>query len=464
LAKAFRAFDSFVLIGAFGVAAIVTAELGPIALQDFLLVRVKLQNFLTFVCLVWAWRIAFTAFGLYRTKRMATLRQELLDVAKATTAAAALLAAAGAALHITMVSKTFILVFWLTAAAVIMASRVVLRRLLARARLRGRNLRHVVIIGTNSSAVDYAGHLENEPELGYRVLGFVDDGEALTPAPQSYPVIGTLAQFSKLLETTVVDEVVVCLSLRDRYEAIAAVVAQCEEQGIIVRVQLDLPDVGHGRSIAPHPVVTLYDGAMNSATAIVKRAMDIVISGALLVATAPLWLILAILIKADSPGPILFRQQRRGLNKRPFTILKFRTMHDRAEERLAEVAHLNEAGGPSFKVRNDPRVTRVGRLLRRMSLDELPQLLNVLRGEMSLVGPRPLFAWEYDRVEEAWIRRRCSVKPGLTGLWQVSGRSDLPFDKRIELDLHYIDNWSLEMDFRILARTVPAVMRGRGAV
>jgi exopolysaccharide biosynthesis polyprenyl glycosylphosphotransferase len=242
----------------------------------------------------------------------------------------------------------------------------------------------------------------------------------------------------------------------------SAIIAQCEEQGIVVRVQLDFPREGHMSQASQ--VVTLYSGAMSDAAVVVKRVVGLVVSAVAVVVTLPLWPIVAALIKLDSPGPVLFRQQRPGLNKRPFTMVKFRTMYVGAEGRLSEVAGRNEAGGPSFKVKDDPRVTRVGRWLRKMSLDELPQLLNVLRGEMSLVGPRPLFAWEFDRVEEAWIRRRCSVKPGLTGLWQVSGRSDLPFQKRIELDLHYIDNWSLEMDFRILARTVPAVMRGKGAL
>jgi exopolysaccharide biosynthesis polyprenyl glycosylphosphotransferase len=464
LANAFKAFDSLVLVGAFGVAALLSsAKLNLEALQDLLIARIKLQNFVVFLGLLSAWRLIFWGFGLYRTKRMAAPRHEVLDVAKATTAAALLLAVAAPVFDLEMVSVQFVVVFWLTAGGIIIASRLVLRRLLSRIRARGRNLRHVVIIGANAGALAYARLAEGDPGLGYRIIGLVDEGDGTQPGSVlRYPILGTLSEFSRILEKTVIDEVVICLPLRERYDEMSAIIAQCEEQGIVVRVQLDFPREGHMSQASQ--VVTLYSGAMSDAAVVVKRVVDLVVSAVAVVVTLPLWPIVAALIKLDSPGPVLFRQQRPGLNKRPFTMVKFRTMYVGAEGRLSEVAGRNEAGGPSFKVKDDPRVTRVGRWLRKMSLDELPQLLNVLRGEMSLVGPRPLFAWEFDRVEEAWIRRRCSVKPGLTGLWQVSGRSDLPFQKRIELDLHYIDNWSLEMDFRILARTVPAVMRGKGAL
>jgi exopolysaccharide biosynthesis polyprenyl glycosylphosphotransferase len=195
----------------------------------------------------------------------------------------------------------------------------------------------------------------------------------------------------------------------------------------------------------------------------IKRCIDLL--GALfgLILLKPLFLVVAILIKATSKGPVFFRQERYGLGKRIFRIYKFRTMVENAEAAQAALEHMNENSGPVFKIFKDPRITKIGGILRRTSIDELPQLFNVLVGEMSLVGPRPLNLRDVGRFSEAWLMRRFSVKPGLTCLWQISGRSNISFDRWIELDLHYIDHWSLEMDIKILARTIPVVLKGTGA-
>ena len=191
--------------------------------------------------------------------------------------------------------------------------------------------------------------------------------------------------------------------------------------------------------------------------------MDLVISIALLVLLAPLFWVVCVLIKFGSPGPVLFVQERVGLNKRRFRLYKFRTMIPDAEQKMHEFEHLNEASGPVFKIKNDPRITSLGRILRKTSIDELPQLINVLRGDMSLVGPRPLPVRDYQGFDHDWVRRRFSVRPGITCLWQVNGRSSIQFDKWMELDMKYIDEWSLSLDLKILARTIPAVLKGSGA-
>jgi exopolysaccharide biosynthesis polyprenyl glycosylphosphotransferase len=196
---------------------------------------------------------------------------------------------------------------------------------------------------------------------------------------------------------------------------------------------------------------------------VVKRVFDFVFSGMLLVLLAPLFFVVAVLVKCTSPGSILFRQTRVGLNKRQFQIYKFRTMVANAEQIQEELLPMNEMAGPVFKISNDPRVTALGRVLRKTSIDELPQLFNVLMGEMSLVGPRAMSLRDYQLFDQDWQRRRFSVKPGITCLWQVNGRSSIPFEKWMELDMQYIDKWSLWLDFKILARTVPAVLRGTGA-
>jgi lipopolysaccharide/colanic/teichoic acid biosynthesis glycosyltransferase len=178
---------------------------------------------------------------------------------------------------------------------------------------------------------------------------------------------------------------------------------------------------------------------------------------------APLFAVVAWFIRKDSPGPVFFTQERIGFNKRPFRLIKFRTMMDGADHQQAELEHLNEAAGPVFKIKSDPRVTRVGKFLRRFSIDELPQLVNVLKGNMSLVGPRPLPVRDFDRFNTQWHKRRLSVKPGMTCLWQVNGRSNVTFDHWVQMDLEYIDNWSLGLDMKILLKTIPAIMRGSGA-
>jgi exopolysaccharide biosynthesis polyprenyl glycosylphosphotransferase len=210
-------------------------------------------------------------------------------------------------------------------------------------------------------------------------------------------------------------------------------------------------------------VTTLCSGSPEDWQRLLKRTFDIVASLVATLMLAPLFLLAGFLIKLTSQGPVFFIQERVGLNKRRFRLYKFRTMVADAEERQREIEHLNEASGPVFKIKNDPRLTPVGRFLRKTSIDELPQIFNVLKGDMSLVGPRPLPVRDYQKFDQDWQRRRFSVRPGITCLWQINGRSSTPFEKWMELDMEYIDHWSLWMDFKILAETIPVVLKGTGA-
>jgi exopolysaccharide biosynthesis polyprenyl glycosylphosphotransferase len=210
-------------------------------------------------------------------------------------------------------------------------------------------------------------------------------------------------------------------------------------------------------------VITVSTGAMQGLPIFLKRALDFALSLILLIILLPLFLVIAILIKLTSPGPVFFIHDRVGLNKRRFPLIKFRTMIPDAEEKMAELEERNEVSGPVFKIKNDPRITKVGKFLRKTSIDELPQLINVLRGDMSLVGPRPLPVRDYNGFDEDWHRRRFSVRPGITCLWQVNGRSNVSFDHWMQLDMEYIDHWSLWLDLKILFQTVPAVLKGSGA-
>jgi len=276
-----------------------------------------------------------------------------------------------------------------------------------------------------------------------------------------------LADLGTIISHEPVDEVIVALPLRRRRDLIEKIVEACEEQGIMVRVRTDLFDLRVARpqvdTIDGVPVVTIRSGPDDGWQLVLKRVIDILGSAALLLLLAPLLLLVALLIRLDSPGPVLFMQERVGLNRRRFKLLKFRTMVQEADKKQELFEALNEADGPVFKIKNDPRVTRLGRVLRQFSIDELPQLINVLKGEMSLVGPRPLPLRDVKLIDAQWHKRRFSVKPGLTCLWQVNGRSDVSFERWVRMDLEYIDTWSLSLDLKILLKTIPVVFRGSGA-
>jgi exopolysaccharide biosynthesis polyprenyl glycosylphosphotransferase len=241
----------------------------------------------------------------------------------------------------------------------------------------------------------------------------------------------------------------------------------CENQGILVRHLSDIFDTKLANSKVEYfegeSFVSHYTGSMRGWQVLVKGMLDRILSLILLFLLSPLFLLTVILIKITSPGPVFFIQERIGLNKRRFRLYKFRTMVKDAEKRQAELENLNEVSGAAFKIINDPRITTVGKFLRKFSIDELPQLINVLKGDMSLVGPRPLTVRDYNNFGTDWQRRRFSVRPGITCLWQVNGRHNIPFEKWMELDLEYIDQWSLWLDLSILIRTIPAVLRGSGA-
>ena len=264
-----------------------------------------------------------------------------------------------------------------------------------------------------------------------------------------------------------VDEVLVALPREKYNDLIETIVGLCEEQGIMVRVETATFNLKVARwqsdELDGKPFVTIQSGPSNGWRLIAKRLIDTCISAVFLLGAAPLLVTVVLLIKLDSPGPVFFQQERVGLNRRRFKLFKFRTMTDRADELQPGLEHLNEADGPVFKIKEDPRITRIGKFLRRFSIDELPQLLNVLKGDMSLVGPRPLPVRDVERIHAQWHKRCFSMKPGLTCLWQVSGRSEVSFDDWVTMDLKYIDKWSLALDAKILLQTVPVVLKGSGA-
>ena len=300
------------------------------------------------------------------------------------------------------------------------------------------------------------------------VVGFIDpDPSCLGQKIRGVPVIGTVENMHEVLKNNVFDEVIIAIprSLLDDAEPI---VQACEEEGVRLRFMADVFNVQMARislaQVQGIPLLTMEPVSQDPRQLLAKRVFDLTLTILAIPVLVPLFALVAAAIRLDSPGPVFFVQQRVGLRKREFPMFKFRSMYVDAEERLKEIEHLNEADGPIFKIKDDPRTTRVGRFIRKTSIDELPQLINVLRGEMSLVGPRPMSLRDVDRFDRGIQRKRFSVQPGLTCLWQISGRSDLPFEKWLELDLEYITNWNFWLDVQILFKTISAVLKSRGAV
>jgi exopolysaccharide biosynthesis polyprenyl glycosylphosphotransferase len=471
LLEAFKLLDLIIMMGAFALAAWLSFELhdGGISFKEFLGMRIKVQNFALFLGFLCAWRVLFSASGLYRSMRFSTRSAEIKCVMKATSVGTLALYVASLVFRISMMTPLFIALFWLISTTVTIASRVMLRRGLAWVRLKGRNLRFMLIVGTNKRAVRFARDIESRPELGYRLLGYVENGWQGNDEFKGNGdrVVSDFDGFSSFIREKVVDEVVFYLPMKSFYEQIATMAALCTEQGIIVRypsdvINLELTqsdrDTFAGRHLTSH-----YTGAMQGWQIHLKRVMDVVLSSLSLLFLSPVFLMTALAIKFTSSGPVFFVHDRVGLNKRRFRLYKFRTMIQGAEKKQEELECLNEVCGPVFKIKDDPRITPIGRILRKLSIDELPQLINVVKGDMSLVGPRPLPVRDYNGFDTDWHRRRFSVRPGITCLWQVNGRSDTPFEQWMKLDMDYIDNWSLWLDIQILMRTIPAVLRGSGA-
>jgi exopolysaccharide biosynthesis polyprenyl glycosylphosphotransferase len=468
--KVAKLYDLAVMSFSFGLAAILVAEQTGIAsFADFLAIRVKVRNFVLFASFLVVWNITFRLFGLYDSRRLSGKKDEVLDIVKATTFAAGSVCIAAFLFRLKIVTPLFVLALWFISSATFVSSRLVARYLLSQVRVRGRNLREMLIVGTNPRAVLFARKIQAKPTLGYRVLGFVDqEWEGMEEFRKGgYPLASDFERFPFLLRERAVDEVVLALPMKSLYLQASRVAALCEEQGVVVRVLSNVFNLRlarpKGGEFEGEAVTTFCTGSPEDWQHLFKRTLDIV---APLVATlilSPLFLLAAFLIKLTSQGPVFFVQERVGLNKKRFHLYKFRTMVADAEERQQEIEHLNEASGPVFKVKNDPRITRVGKFLRKTSIDELPQLFNVLKGDMSLVGPRPLPVRDYRGFNQDWQRRRFSVRPGITCLWQINGRNSIPFEKWMELDMKYIDEWSLWMDFKILAKTIPVVLKGTGA-
>ena len=470
LVKLFTLSDLAIMVCSFALASLPESYLGAhVSFTSFLSMRIKLQNAIVFLAVLAVWHGVFSAIGLYESKRLQSRSKELTDVVKATSIGTLALLVTGILFRIRMTTPLFLVSFWCASTSITVASRLFLRPLLSWVRIHGRNLRRILIVGTNQRAIRFARSIENKPELGYELVGFVDEewpGRDEFRA-SGYSIVADCNHFPQLLREHVVDEVMLALPMKSCYLQALSIATQSREQGVIVHFLTNIFELG-----APHSTASDFD--LDAATtlsshpsegwpSVVKNILDLLISALALILLAPLFLITSILIRWETPGPVFFIQERVGLNKRRFRMYKFRTMIVGAEKIQANLERQNEADGPVFKIKHDPRVTRLGRFLRKFSIDELPQLINILRGDMSLVGPRPLPVRDYQGFDQDRQRRRFSVRPGLTCLWQINGRSDVSFERWMDLDMQYIDHWSLWLDLKILVKTIPAVLSGTGA-
>ncbi len=323
----------------------------------------------------------------------------------------------------------------------------------------------LIVIGADRLGKMMMQHIAATPRLGYQIVGFIDAED--TPITQfgRFKALGSIADLESIIRIHNIDQVLIALP-SNRHQQIVRSVRLCERAGAEFKLIPDLHELSLSSidmdTIEGIPLIGIKRTGIGPWQYTLKRAMDISIAGLVLLLGSPLWLLIALTIKLDSRGPVLFKQERLGYQGWPFLLYKFRSMRNRADKDLGRLQTRSDVSGPMFKLKEDPRRTRIGKLLRKTSLDEIPQLLNVLKGEMSLVGPRPPLASEVAQYEE-WEKGRLEIRPGMTGLWQVRGRSELDLDEMVLLDLYYIENWSLRLDLQILLQTIPAVLFSRGA-
>ncbi len=410
--------------------------------------------------------LAFQMDRVYRQWRGCPWLDQVYRIINATAKSVIVMLAITFVLQPRQYSRLLLVEAGVIAVILLVLLRVVQNGIAGRLRARGVGVDRVIIVGAGEAGRTVMRAIVARPELGYHVIGFVDDDPQKGQTDIGrFKALGPTSNLARMIEEEAVDEVIITLPWM-YHRKIMSIVRECERRQVSAHIVPDLFQMSLSRvdvdDLGGVPLVGVREIGFERGALLIKRGIDIVGAMVGLVLGAPLLALIGVAIRLDSPGPIVFRQTRVGAAGKTFDMYKFRSMHEGAEAELEQLRELNEADGPIFKIRDDPRLTRVGRFLRRTSLDELPQLWNVLRGEMSLVGPRPPLPAEVIHYME-WHKKRLEVRPGMTALWQVSGRSTLSFDEGVLLDIYYIENWSLWLDFKILLRTIPQVLFGDGA-
>jgi exopolysaccharide biosynthesis polyprenyl glycosylphosphotransferase len=417
--------------------------------------------------LVPVWLIVFRIFGLYEFKYLFSGMREYARAFNACTLGIMLVVLFSFLFPDFIIARGWVVLSWLLVTMCVLLGRFALRRFVQWLRAGGRFLTSVLIVGANQEGQAIAEQFQASPKAGIWIAGFADNqtppGSQLLPG---IPVLGCVDSVANLVRDHGIQEIVVASTALSREQLLDLFQAFGTAEDITLRMSSGLYEIMttgvEVQDVGNVPLLSISKARLTGGEMFLKRMLDLLVSCAVLLGSLPLMLVIAVAVKFDSPGPVLYRRRVVGVGGKPFDALKFRTMYQDADQKLAQDPELLRQFEENCKLKNDPRVTRVGRLLRRTSLDELPQLVNVLRGHMSLVGPRMITTGERARYGK-WRMNLATVKPGITGLWQVSGRSDLSYEERVRLDMHYIRNYSIWLDMHLLWRTIPAVLKGLGA-
>lgn len=458
--------DCLIVMVAFFAAGTIRREFTWIYPYHFYFVK-YFSGLLAMSILIWIG--TFYTLNMYESFRLKRIREVLWIIIQSALISFILTGTALYVFRLSYVSRGFIGIFFLIATTLFIIEKLSLVLFFRRLRSKGINFRNILVVGTGERARHFVRYLNRHKELGLKIIGLIDE-DATHPEPgatvEGHQVLGGLPQVPDVLFNNVIDYAVFIVP-PSSFAHIETALKQCELVGVTTSVSMDLFKLhftsGKESNLFGIPMIT-FEVTPHSVMALVcKRFGDIVISALALLILSPVFLVITILIKLTSPGPVCFVQERCGLNGRLFKLYKFRTMVIDAEDRLKELMAHNEMQGPAFKMTNDPRITPIGKFLRKFSLDELPQIWNVLIGDMSLVGPRPPLPREVKQYD-AWHRRRLSMRPGITCTWQAGGRNRVSaFDDWVRMDLEYVDNWSPTLDLKILFKTIPAVLLGTGA-
>ncbi len=456
--------DSLMIIAGFWVAYLLRFESN---ISWFYQHEVAPENYYQFIVFLLSpiWIAIFAVFGLYNFRNLFSGLKEYTNAFNACTLAIMTI------IFLTffdtdfVVARGWVILSWLLIIFLVISGRFMLRRAVQHLRAKGRFVTMVLVVGANEDGRAIANQLQSNPKSGVRVIGFADttfeDGKEI----DGIPVLGTVDNISLVAQKYGVQEVVVASTSLKR-EQLLKLFESFNDTDIPIHMSSGLYELlttgVEVHEVANVPLLSINKIRLSGIDVLLKRALDLVVAGIALLVSLPIMVALGLLVKFDSPGPVLYLRRVVGVNGKTFDALKFRTMFVDADERLAQDPELLKEFEQNFKLKDDPRVTRIGKILRALSLDELPQLFNVLLGQMSLVGPRMITVPERDKYGK-WSMNLATVKPGITGLWQVSGRSDVSYDERVKLDMHYIRNYSIWMDLQLLYQTIPAVLKKRGA-
>ena len=429
--------------------------------------EITFSDYTTIILLIPAvWWMILNAQGAYKSQRFTSLLTEYKLILKTTIYSTLTVGAIAFVFKLRFPPRSMLALFVIISFCLLTLEKRLFYYIIGKTREKGYNKKTVLIVGTGKLATEFAEATRKYSDWGLDLIGFLtDDTSEVGTKLYGTEVLGVYNDLMSILHERVVEEVIFALPTEDLH-IVQKMLALCEQEGVQSRVVSNLfrTVIAKVRADEIHgiPVITFFTTPSQEWQLFIKRIIDVIVSSIALIVLSPIFAIIVLLIKLTSPGPLFYEWKVIGFNKKPLTGYKFRTMVVNADELKGKLLTLNEMSGPVFKIKNDPRITPIGRILRKFSLDELPQLWSVLKGDMSLVGPRPAFAHEVAQFEN-WQRRKFSVKPGLTCLWQVSGRSQIKnFDEWARLDLQYIDNWSLWLDFKILLKTIPVVVLGKG--